>query len=214
MATDPHTVRGWLIALAQLTVPLARADLMARIDPMVPLLAEDFPSDAFSRASLKEAAAACEHFPAYAVVRRHLRDHAQHSAPAPTLALPDPHTNLDPLAQAWVRRWNAALARNFADAGGREPAAQREHLLSLIRAACSPAYDAIMADQAAGPAMATAAEVKALTGKLAGLSRRVAAGAPPPLPPVVPDPQPSRRGQLTAEQLAAARERASAARAA
>jgi hypothetical protein len=67
MITDIRVVAAWLADLANVTAGAAMlSDIKPRIGGLASLLAENYPADAFCRASLEHAARECKFFPSYA----------------------------------------------------------------------------------------------------------------------------------------------------
>lgn len=117
MSTDTAVVRDWLKALGALVAgSIDRKEAEQRLGAYVPLLADEFSTGAFCRASLAAVARECKFFPAYAEVVQHLsawwREHRPASAAitGPPRQPPPRRPPATPEELAAVRRTVASLA--------------------------------------------------------------------------------------------------------
>jgi hypothetical protein len=149
---DLHIIASWLANLAELTRHGDDGKLTEdKLAIYSTLLGKDFPSTAFTVASLHHAAQGCEWWPSYDAVRRRISEWWREHRPCSALALSAPYattgadlTGIDRLwLDCWYRRTQEIATGKPASGNGPEgrdayaghgtSAAARRNLASLIR---------------------------------------------------------------------------------
>lgn len=144
-------IAGWLANLAEITRHGAEGKPTKNgIATLATLLGLDFPSAAFTIASLQATAQGSEWFPAYDVIRQRVSDWWREHKPASAPALPAPAhmpqaADLTGMDRIWLNYFCKREAEGFRPSTPDGRPSNRRHCLSLIRQESQAAYAVLTA---------------------------------------------------------------------
>ena len=106
------------------------------------LLANDYPSGAFTTASLHATAQGITYFPVYEVIRQRVGAWWQVNRPAVARTIEDPrYRGLGQEERLWMMWWDAAVARGFKGKGENDPPMNISTMSSLLRQKAPRVWD-------------------------------------------------------------------------